>query len=234
MKRWKRIIQFALLAAVAAGPISILRAQSGRSRSSSSDKYRLLSENNIFLRVRRRPVRRTYTPRPRTPAPPPDPDRYIKLTGTALQGSESLAFLEDSRREKTLRIRVGDEVGKGKVIAITSSGIEYQRDEKISEIKIGYTLSGSTEASRSSSSYSRSSYTPRSSSSRSPSSSKTPSSTETAKAEPAETESTETEPTETEPAAEPSSRPAETETKSTGAGSLLERMRKRRQQELEK
>jgi hypothetical protein len=145
-----------------------------------------------------------------------------------MQGDQHVAFLEDSRLDRTLKIKVGDSVGKGKITAITINGIQYQRDEKTREIKIGYTLSGSSEVSRSSSSYRRS-YSRSPSSTRSSSTDKSTSTKKSPSAE--EPPSTATTENTGEP--EASSRPAEPE-KPAGAESLLERMRKRRQQELEK
>ncbi len=199
MKERTSIQHARLIAAFVALPVSILCAESGRPGPSTADKYRLLSERNIFLRYRRRPQKKVVAPAPRKPAPPPDPDRYITLTGTAVRGDERVAFLEDGRSKKTLVVRVGGAAGKGKVTAITLDGIQYERDGKIGDIEVGSTLSGST-AVPATNGYA------------------------VVPAAPASAPA----------AGEPSSRPAEPGGGGAGIADILERMRKRRQQELGK
>lgn len=200
MNNRTHILQTVLLAAFVVLPVSILCAQSDRRGPATAEKYRLLSERNIFLRYRRRPQKKVVAPAPRKPAPPPDPDRYIKLTGTAVRGGDRVAFLEDSRSDRTLQVRVGEAVGKGKITAVTLDGIQYQRDGRAGEIEIGRTLSGSLTI---------------------------PAKTGLVSAErPAA-------PSSAPAAGESSSRSAETGDGGAGIADILERMRKRRQQELE-
>jgi len=107
----------------------------------SWDRYRVLVERNIFVRDRRAPQE------DRPVSPPPvitvDTDGYLVLTGVA-QRDRGIAFIEDTRTGQTARVRTGDAIGKGKVVKITLSHIEYQRDGRIVKIEIGSNLAGST------------------------------------------------------------------------------------------
>ena len=125
-------------AAPAAPAASVAPAAGG---AGSWDKYRLLTERNIFLRDRRRPS--TGRPAPRGPIEPLDSDRYLVLTGTVNYGDEFVAFFEDTRAGKTVRTRVGKTIGNGTLKAITLRGVEYDRRGTVTKIAIGRTLTGS-------------------------------------------------------------------------------------------
>ena len=191
-------------------------AMPARADKSAEADYSILMQRNIFDRNRRPPVvRKPQPPRTRptyTPPKPVDTDQYFVLRGIALEGSKFTAFFEDTRAGKILQVRPGDVVGKGRIPAVNIDSAQYQRGDKLTVIPVGHTLAGS----------------------RAPSAGfETPAPTpaartaDTAKpASPSPRPSATTQPT-TAPAGTPTSAPA-----SGGLQDILERMRRRRQQEL--
>jgi hypothetical protein len=133
------LLLLALLGAMAAAAAP--STDDGAGRTASWDRYRVLSERNIFVRDRWRPP---VKPVSSGPAPLIDPDSRLVLTGIGQEGSETAAFIEDTRTGLTLRARTGDAVGKGKLAEISLDCIEYECEGSIRRIEIGTTLAGST------------------------------------------------------------------------------------------
>lgn len=175
--------------------------------------FSILLERNIFDRNRRPPVVRTpQPPRPRpvyVPPKPVDTDLYFVLRGIALEGSQFTAFFEDTRSGKILQVKPGDAVGKGRIPGVNIDSAQYQRGEKLAIIHVGHTLTGSRAPAAG---FETPAPSPVASTSRTAPSASTSSAT--------------TQPT-TAPAGEPTSAPA-----SGGLQDILERMRRRREQEL--
>ena len=218
------LIRMTSILAIAAAAMAASGSSPGRSAkppaapSTKADKpakadFSILVQRNIFDRNRRPPVvRKPPTPRPKptyTPPKPVDADQYFVLRGIALEGSQFTAFFENTRDGKMLQVRPGDTVGKGRVQAVNIDSAQYQRGDKLTVIPVGHTLTGS----------------------RAPGAGfETPAprpSVSTAKpTAPSPGPSATTQPT-TAPAGAPTSAPA-----SGGMQDILERMRRRRQQEL--
>jgi len=213
--RMTGILALASAALAAAGSSHGRSAKSTATPSAGAD-YSILVQRNIFDRNRRAPVvRKPQPPRPKpayTPPKPVDTDQYFVLRGIALEGSQFTAFFEDTRAGKILQVRPGDVVGKGRIPAINIDSAQYQRGEKLNVVLVGHTLAGS----------------------RAPSAGfETPAPSPSAKtastaipAAPSPKTSTTTQPTAA-PAGTPTSAPA-----SGGLQDILERMRRRREQEL--
>jgi len=159
-------------------------------RAASWDHYRVLSERNIFVRNRRRPSKRQSAPD--QPANVTNTDKYLVLTGIGYQSLEGVAFFEDTRSAKTIKIRTGDPVGNGRLVRITLDYAEYECKGNTIRIEIGSSLIGSTVSRMS---------------------------TETA--------------TSTKPAS-PSGAGGSADTPKTDSSAILERMRRRREQETKK
>ena len=127
----------ALLVAAVIGLASA--ASAATDKADSWDTFRVLVERNMFLRDRRPP----RPPRAGHAASPADsPERQLVLTGTALCGTEFVAFFENTRTGKTLRARAGGAVGAGKLKAVTLNGVEYETGGKATKIEIGWSLLG--------------------------------------------------------------------------------------------
>ncbi len=213
-----------MIAILALAGVAMAARDSARRRSSTrapapaadADKsagtdFSILLERNIFDRNRRPPVVRTTQPaRPRptyVPPKPVDADQYFVLRGIALEGSQFTAFFEDTRAGKILQVKPGDAVGKGRIPAVNIDSAQYQRGEKLAIIHVGHTLTGSRAPAAGF---------------ETPAPSPVASTSRTAPS----TSSATTQPT-TAPAGEPTSAPA-----SGGLQDILERMRRRREQEL--
>lgn len=134
-----------LLAGVAAaGGLALaasVRTPAPAGKAPSWDDYRLLVDRNIFRRDRR--AARAYTPR--SPASMPvayDSDASIVLTGIARHDGQFVAFLEDAGAGTLRRAGVGQAAGKGRIVAITLDQIEYDRDGTVRRIGLRQSLAG--------------------------------------------------------------------------------------------
>lgn len=216
----------ALLVAAVIGLVSA--ASAATDKADSWDRFRVLVERNMFLRDRRLP----RPPQVGRAAPPADsPERQVVLTGTALCGTEFVAFFEDIRTGKTLRARAGGAVGTGKLKAVTLNGVEYETGGKATKIEIGWSLIGeaaSLPSRRTSSTSTSESASPTAESEAKPD-------TETGAADGQETPKQDAAAS---PDGTPDAKPKETASPG-GAGNadiadILERMRRRREEELKK
>jgi hypothetical protein len=108
------------------------------------DNYRVLSERNMFLRDRARPMTSRYTPRPTVIVAPPSEDERFVLTGIIQQGDDCMAFFEDSRSGKTATVMAGDPVGRGRLTVITLDTVHYACDGDLTRITIGSSLTGAS------------------------------------------------------------------------------------------
>ena len=104
------------------------------------EDYRVLSERNMFLRNRARPPSSHPAP---TAAPAADTgDGHIVLTGIIQQGEDYVAFFEDTRTGKTTLAQVGALLGRGQLVTITMDAVHYACAGNTVKIAIGSTLSG--------------------------------------------------------------------------------------------
>jgi hypothetical protein len=104
------------------------------------EDYRVLSERNMFLRNRARPPSSHPAP---TAAPAADTgDGHIVLTGIIQQGEDYVAFFEDTRTGKTTLAQVGALLGRGQLVTIMMDAVHYTCAGNTVKIAIGSTLSG--------------------------------------------------------------------------------------------
>ena len=128
-----------LLAATAGAP-----AASSDPPAGSWEDYRLIVSRNIFSRSRSVPsAPRQYTFSPPT-APRPAIQDDLLLVGIAVQDDARVAFFEDSRSGRTLRVPVGGALGAGTVEAISLNSVEYRLGGSTRRILIGQTQTGLT------------------------------------------------------------------------------------------
>jgi len=107
---------------------------------SSYDRYRVLSERNIFLRNRSAPRRERSGGSP--PSAAPSAREYHVLTGVLQLAEDGIAFFEDTRTRETVRVAPGDKLGGGTVTLITLTGLTYERDGAARTIVVGEDLAG--------------------------------------------------------------------------------------------
>ena len=107
----------------------------------SWEKYKVIVERNIFLRQRS-----NYSHRPEfthtTEMPMARPRSPIVLTGIIRQGSEHIAFLENTSTGVTLRVAAGSTYADGRVTRIELDHIEYEKDDQTVTVSIGSNLQG--------------------------------------------------------------------------------------------
>jgi hypothetical protein len=106
------------------------------------EKYRVLSERNIFLRNRAKPPSSRFAPSAAAAAAARSGHDRVVLTGIIQQGGDYVAFLEDTRTGKTSMVQVGDPVAAGRLAAITLDAVEYACDGNTTRIPIGCNLTG--------------------------------------------------------------------------------------------
>jgi hypothetical protein len=220
------------LAGAASPPASLPGAQPAR-----LEDFRVLSERNMFLRNRARPPSSHHAP---TAAPAADTgDGRIVLTGIIQQGEDYVAFFEDTRTGKTTTLQVGAPVGRGQLTTITMDAVHYTCAGNTLKIAIGSTLTG-TAASPGRAAAPTSTATTAPPAPPAPPAvpaAPTPATAATATgaapgatpAAPAPATASTTPPAAAPPQAAPSG-----DTKDSGAAAILERMRQRREQELNK
>jgi len=143
-KDYKKLKMLALLTVVAVLVISVWPAGGLSEEPAQQDSwtaFKVIVERNMFSRQRGRRVEQDRTDQVRTPAVL-SPESYYVLKGVAQEDGEFVAFLEDTQRGQTLRVRKGDSVARGIVKALTLDTIEYQSGERTTTVAMGYDLEG--------------------------------------------------------------------------------------------
>ena len=132
-----------LTASPPASPPSDARAPSATSAPTASrEDYRILSERNIFLRNRTRPTSNYVRPGGGATAPSSSGDDRTVLTGIIQEGQDCVAFFEDTRTGKTTQAKVDALVGRGRLAAITLDAVQYTCDGRTTKITVGSSLAG--------------------------------------------------------------------------------------------
>jgi len=108
------------------------------------ESYRVLSERNMFMRNRARPWSDRLTPRVSFTAPAASSDDRFVLTGIIQQGEDYIAFFEDPRAGKTASLRLGDLIGRGQLTSITLDAVEYAYNGSTTKIAVGRNLAGAS------------------------------------------------------------------------------------------
>lgn len=108
-----------------------------------SDRYQIVTQNNIFLRDRMPGARPAGSSGGGPTAPDyGTPERATVLTGIVKQDDEYIAFIEDLRTHATTQARVGDAVASGKVAGMTVDGLDFEKDGQSIHIAIGMNFEG--------------------------------------------------------------------------------------------
>jgi hypothetical protein len=113
------------------------------------DEYKVLLERSIFARsgtaaaVARPPSTTSTAPA----APQLSPEQAVVFIGVIAQDEEYVAFAENQVTRQIMVLRNGDDVARGKVVAITLDSIAYGTGGAIKEIHLGQNLAGEVVAS---------------------------------------------------------------------------------------
>jgi hypothetical protein len=124
------------------GAISIAATSSGNSstaRESYSERYSIVTENNIFMRDRHRRSGR-YEP---STSPTTRPlEESLVLTGIVIEDQGLRAYVENTDTHEVTRLSPGDAVAHGKVDSIQIDAFDYLHNGEHSWIDVGSDLTG--------------------------------------------------------------------------------------------
>jgi len=123
---------------------AFLPRQQACAETPSWEHYKVMTENNMFLRDRPRP-RPVEKPAPRV-VPVRVPERDFVLTGIVQREAGCVAFIEDMRSGETLKLRPGDAVADGEILDIKFDELVYRKGEQSLKITMGNTLEGASSA----------------------------------------------------------------------------------------
>ena len=112
------------------------------SQSDSWDKYKIIVERNIFSRQRGPRVDRDRRRQTAVLPPAPNPESYVILKGIVQEDGVFIAFLEDTQSGQIIRARKGDSVARGKIKALTLDSIEYEFEDRATNVAMGCDLEG--------------------------------------------------------------------------------------------
>ena len=124
-------------------------APAGGSRSpgrpaTMEDDFKVLLDRSIFARtgtaaaVSRPPSTTSTAPS----APRLSPEQAVVFIGVIAQDDEYVAFAENQETRQIMILRNGDDVARGKVVAITLDTIAYGTGGTIKEVHLGQNLAG--------------------------------------------------------------------------------------------
>jgi hypothetical protein len=104
------------------------------------DAYEVILKRNMFSRQRgERPIRDREE---RSEIAMPNLESYFRLKGIVQEDGEFIAFIEDIRSSSVLKLQQGDAVARGTIKTLTLDSIEYQCDDQVTTVTLGYDLEG--------------------------------------------------------------------------------------------
>jgi hypothetical protein len=71
------------------------------------------------------------------------PERSLVFNGVT-RGDSAMAMVENIETHEILKLRVGDPISRGKVLAITLDNLDYEADGIVTRVGFGQNLSGGT------------------------------------------------------------------------------------------
>lgn len=78
----------------------------------------------------------------RAPGPSLAPESAFAFRGVSEQGEHFTALVEDTSSGKTVPLRTGDPIARGRITQVTLHTLEYETAGKIRRVEVGQTLSG--------------------------------------------------------------------------------------------
>ena len=113
-----------------------------------SSKFDVVRSRSIFVRgyqgIGRNPDR--PTDRPFSQPTPSRPEESLVLRGVTIEGDEADALVEDTSANKVLTVGVGGAIATGKVTAISFDSLDYQARGHTTHVGLGQTLDGTAAA----------------------------------------------------------------------------------------
>jgi len=136
-----------IVAVVVLGWIAALKPAVGQSRNQEPNqpddpwtKYELILERNMFSR--QRGPRRRENREERREVAMPNLESYFRLRGIVQEDGRFIAFVEDTRSNSVLKLREGDSVARGTIKTLTLDTVEYQLEDQVTTVRLGYDLEG--------------------------------------------------------------------------------------------
>jgi len=102
-------------------------------------EYRILLTRSVFSN---QPARRGSGGGSGDSGPSRSYEATLTFRGAMRDGSQYVAFIEDNGSNKTMRLKVGEKLGRGEIREITLNQLMYQIGDRALPIDIGGTLSG--------------------------------------------------------------------------------------------
>ena len=145
MKRYSHAAIICMLSAMALGSMAIFRPAPGLSQEQVEEEnawanYEIILKRNIFSR--QRGPERTRTQRDDRPRAVPNPESYYRLKGVVQEDGVFIAFVEDTRSSRVLRLRQGDSVARGVVKSLTLDSMVYEFEGQTVTVQMGRDLEG--------------------------------------------------------------------------------------------
>lgn len=108
------------------------------------DEFKVLLERSIFARTGRAVENRPPTTTTTAPAAPPpmSPEQAVLFVGVLAQDNEYVAFAENQNTNQLMALRTGDDVARGRIVAITLDTLAYGTGGNIKVIHLGHNLAG--------------------------------------------------------------------------------------------
>jgi len=103
--------------------------------------YKVIIDRNMFSR-QRGPAERRQRDAEREVVTVPDPESYYRLRGIAQENGTFIAFVEDTRRNETLKLRQGDAVARGSIESLDLDSIVFRMEDRTIAVAIGQDLLG--------------------------------------------------------------------------------------------
>ena len=110
------------------------------------ERYEQVVDLNIFVRSRGRRSSPTRREGAQDAAPVAMPAPHLVLRGVSRRGDAWIAFVEDIRSERVLRVTSGDELNGGRVESVSIAGIKYRYGEATVDVIVGGMVGGSRSA----------------------------------------------------------------------------------------
>jgi len=104
-------------------------------------KFEIITQRNMFSRLRE-PVRPEGERPVERQRAVPNPESYLLLKGIVQEDNQCIAFVEDKQSGHVVRLRAGDSVARGTVKSLDLDGLEYQFQDRVVRVALGFDLEG--------------------------------------------------------------------------------------------